>query len=85
MIFNKLNNQEIKIISIIVGVLVALLLGYLFGETQFYNFIGHRVDEDFVGSTVKVFKFNYLLFICGFIVSSGITYLLLNNKVKNNH
>lgn len=84
MIFKKLNKQEIKIVSIIVGVLVALLLGYLFGETQFYNFKGHRINESYVSdSTVKVFKFNYLLFICGFIVSSGISYLILNKDRKD--
>ena len=82
MIFNKLNNQEIKIVSIIVGVLVGLLLGYIFGETQYYNFKGHRINENYISnSTVKVFKFNYLLFICGLIVSSGISYLTLN-KIK---
>lgn len=79
--FKNLTNKEITIISIVLGTIVALILGYTFGEVQYITSKGYRLKEpnDY---TNEVFKINYLLFFCGFIISAGLSYLFLTRKIN---
>ena len=79
--FKNLTNKEITIISIVLGVIVALILGYTFGEVQYITPRGYRLKEP-NDSTNEVFKINYLLFCCGFIISGGLSYLFLTRKIN---
>ena len=90
------NHSEIIIISVIIGVVIFLLLGYTFGEEQLYEYSyvngydsergrlpkGERLHLHFSTNTVNHFYFNYVLAISGFILSTGISYLFLNYKRK---
>lgn len=94
--FSSFNHNEIIIISVIIGVVIFLLLGYSFGEEQSYEYSyvngyesergrltrGERRNLHFSTNTVNHFYFNYILAISGFILSSGISYLFLNSKRK---
>jgi len=68
----KLNSNEIIILSVVIGVFIALIMGYAF--TQKYD----------CEQGIKVYKangdyseFNYLLSFGVFIIVSGISYLFL--------
>lgn len=77
----NLNDKEIIILSVIIGTIIGLILSIVFGETQYYSPKGHKVSKKYSDSIVEVFKFNYFLFLCGFIICSGASYLSLS-KVK---
>lgn len=79
--FDNLKTNEVIILSVIFGIVVGLIFGYIFGENQFY-YKGKRINpensEDY--SVLTIFKFNYLLFFCSFIISSGLCYLYFIKK-----
>lgn len=82
---SKLDKNEIIIISIVIGSIFFIILGYTFGERQYFNGIGKRINQsryyetsDFSTSV----SINYVLGIIGFIITSGISYLYLNSKRK---
>ena len=84
-----LGKKETIIISIIIGTFIALILGYLFGETKYLIRFGtgaHFVSEDVFfnrfykdhrssgGYLDKRFNFNYLVAIASFIITSSLAY-----------
>lgn len=71
----NLNPKEVYVISLIVGAISCITLGYLFGQTQYFTGSGKRV---FVETEHTIRKFNYITGIISFIISSGISYLVLN-------
>jgi ribosomal protein L20A (L18A) len=79
---NNLNSDEIIIASIIVATLIALILGYNFGETYYFYYNGNRGSEEHHSYTE--FHFNYLLGIASFIIFGGISNIYLNRKNKKN-
>ncbi|MDE5482770.1 hypothetical protein KRE28_13185 [Elizabethkingia meningoseptica] len=76
--YRKLNTKETIIISVILGIISGLLVGYYTGEVQYYTCEGYRTMDSYY--SIKVFRFNYLLFSCSCIVISGISYLYLSKK-----
>lgn len=79
---NNLNSDEIIIASIIVGTLIALILGYSFGETYYFLSDGDRGNQEYHSYTE--FHFNYVLGIASFIIFGGISYIYLNRKNTKN-
>lgn len=79
---NNLNSDEIIIASIIVATLIALILGYNFGETYYFYYNGNRGSEE--RHSYTEFHYNYLLGIASFIIFGGISYIYLNRKNKKN-
>ncbi|MCT3672553.1 hypothetical protein KRE49_09285 [Elizabethkingia meningoseptica] len=77
-ISRKLDTKETIIISVILGIISGLLVGYYTGEVQYYTSKGYRTMDSYY--SIKVFRFNYLLFSCSCIVISGISYLYLSKK-----
>ncbi|MCT3630166.1 hypothetical protein HZQ35_08695 [Elizabethkingia anophelis] len=77
-IYRKLDTKETIIISVILGIISGLLVGYYTGEIQYYTSKGYRTMDSYY--SIKVFRFNYLLFSCICIVISGISYLYLSKK-----
>lgn len=76
---NSLQTNEVIILSVVIGVLFATLLGYIFCEEQFYD--GRfRVYIENCRGCYRTCKFNYIVAILGFVSSSGIAYLFLNGK-----
>lgn len=94
-----LSKEEIIVVSIIIGTLVALIMGYVFGETQYLDTNGERfyaelnvIKKRFSDNTFYTsYAFNYFIGIASFIIISGTSFLFLNrsktnmefNKVKN--
>ena len=78
----NLSSDEIIISSIILGTLVALILGYYFGETYYFHNNGNRTDEG--DYSYEEFHFNYLLGMASLLICGGITYIYLNRKSKKN-
>lgn len=78
---NKLNSDEIIILSIIIGTLLGLLLGYYFGNTSYYDRNGNRTH---FSEHYSEFHFNYVIAISSFIVFGGTTYIFLNRKNSKN-
>ncbi|MDV3627803.1 hypothetical protein CMU78_05880 [Elizabethkingia anophelis] len=76
--YRKLDTKETIIISVILGIISGLLVGYYTGEIQYYTSKGYRTMDSYY--SIKVFRFNYLLFSCSCIVISGISYLYLSKK-----
>ena len=76
----NLSFDLIIISSIIVGTLIALILGYYFGETYYFHGNGRRALETY--HTYKEFHFNYLIGTLSFIIFGGIAYIFLNLKNK---
>ena len=77
----KMSVKEVQIISIITGAMFCIILGYLFSETQYYTGGGKKV---FIETEYSVRKFNYIVGLVSFIISSGLTYLFLNKKYNIN-
>jgi len=80
----NLNSNEIIILSVVIGVFIALVLGYIF--PQKYDIIrgikvhGKRHDD--------FSEFNYLLAFCSFVITLGISYIYLirkSNERNNNN
>ncbi len=88
--FRNLSKKEIAIISIVVGTFIALVLGYLFGETKYLIAKGLVVSNDvfiergYSRYLNKYFNFNYIVAIASFIITTGITYLYLSKERVNN-
>jgi len=74
----KLDNSEIIVVSVVVGTIFALILGYVFANEYYVKGNGRK------GYNYEnlVSEFNYLLALGSFIISGGITYLFL--KKQNN-
>jgi len=66
-LINNLDSKEVIIVSIIIGAIIFLIFGYMFGE--YYG-------------KPRIFHFNFTLAISMFIISSGISYLILNKRIK---
>jgi|GEM_PF-2478793 len=64
---NNLDSKEVIILSIITGAIIFLLSGYLFGE--YYG-------------KPRLLHFNFTLAISMFIISFGVSYLILNKRIK---
>ncbi len=79
---SNFNSDEIIIASIILATLIALFLGYNFGETYYLQSDGNRGNKEYYSYTE--FHFNYVLSIASFIISGGISYLYLNRKSQKN-
>ena len=86
-----LNSDEIIIISVVIATFVALVLGYYFGETQYFHYTTNANDwgsdshtSRYNKHTQKEFHFNYLLSIASFIILGGSIYLCLNRISKKN-
>ncbi|SFN41693.1 hypothetical protein SAMN05421738_1125 [Algoriella xinjiangensis] len=73
---------EVLLFSIIVGTISFIMLGYLFGDIEYYNNLGQRVKEGY--GNVKKIKTNYTIGIIGFILSTCISFYYLKsiNKTK---
>lgn len=83
----SLSHNEIIIISLIIGAAIFLLLGYNLGETEkiYYNTqssTGSALRIKYSSHKEEIFRFNYATAFAGFIISSGISYLLLNKVRK---
>lgn len=76
----NLSLDEIIISSVILGTLITLILGYIFGETYYFYYDGTRASKR--RYTYKEFHFNYLIGIASFIIFGGISYIYLNSKSK---
>lgn len=82
----SLSHNEVIITSIIIGTITFLILGYSFGEKQYLDDLGERIAKDRYLRYYKNADFsqsisiNYILGFTGFIISTGITYLVLNKK-----
>ncbi|MCA6068719.1 hypothetical protein JI747_016245 [Chryseobacterium sp. RG1] len=75
----NMTKQEQLILITIIGIVAGLLLGYITGENQYYTPTGRRINLNNADiDSVKIFKFNYLLFFCGFAITSGVCYLLIS-------
>ncbi|MCW0486809.1 DUF805 domain-containing protein [Riemerella anatipestifer] len=82
---NKINSldlslDEIIILSVVIGVFVATLLGCIFGETIYYYNDGNRTDDS--GYDYSEFHINYILLVASFIISTGLSYILLNRRTN---
>jgi hypothetical protein len=78
----NLSSDEIIISSIITGTSIALIIGYIFGETNYFDYNGNRVNaKEYM---YKEFHFNYLLGITSAIIFGCISYIYLNRKNNKN-
>jgi hypothetical protein len=78
----NLSSDEIIITSIITGTLIALIMGYIFGETNYFDYDGNRANvKEYM---YKEFHFNYILGITNFIIFAGFSYIYLNRKNNKN-
>ena len=75
---SKMNNNEIIILSIVIGVFIALIMGYAFSQSYDINYRGIKV----YGKKGDYSEFNYLLSFGSFIIVAGISYLFLNKRKK---
>jgi hypothetical protein len=79
--FAKLSNSEIIVVSIVVGTIIALIMGFVFENHYFYRKDGLKLyTEDLDRSLEVLAEFNYMLGIACFIISGGITYLFLKRQ-----
>ena len=79
----KMSNNEIIVASIVVGTIIALILGFVF--CNYYKFTGKgmKVYVPYDETIRQLYsEFNYLLGLGGFIISSGVTYLVLKRKMN---
>ena len=74
----QLNHSEIIILSIVIGVFTALILGYVFPQ-HYYITDGIKVYRENYNNHSE---FNYLLAFSSLIIVSGISYLCLMRKTK---
>src|SRR5690606_4598306 len=81
-----LNYSEIIILSVSVGAVFFLILGYGFADKE--RFVYHKgekyyLSKDVINSDMEtITKLNYGLAFPGFIITAGICYLFLNSKKK---
>ena len=74
----NLSSDEIIIVSVIFGIITALIFGSIFGETIYYHNNGNRGNSD--NFDFSEFHLSYIALTVSFIISTGITYILLNRK-----
>lgn len=80
--YKNLSKEEIIVFSIVVATIIAILLGYVFGETQYFNRKGVRVYHITEQST---YSYNYVIGIGSFIIFSGISFIYLHrNRASTN-
>ena len=74
---SNLNNNEIIILSVVIGVFIALIIGYVFPQ-------GYDIDRGIkvYGRSEYYSEFNYLLALGSLIIVSGISYLCFLKKRK---
>ena len=89
-----LNKDEIIVTSIVIGTLLAILLGYVFGETQYLDIDGTRIYADITRIKklypytpfYSSYAFNYFIGTASLIIGSGISFLYLSkNKTNAEH
>ena len=84
--FKMMNSKDIIIFSIILGVLVGLCFGYLFGDTKYLIKKGVVVSQEYYiekglsKHLNKYFNFNYIIGVASFIITTGVSYLYLSKK-----
>ncbi len=80
-----MRKNEIIVLSIVIGVIFASILGYFFGENIFTSTVtGERVGPNTTSVEIKESILpNYQIGSISFIISAGITYLISNRFVKN--
>ena len=80
------NRNDVIIAVLVVGVFVGIVLGHVFGKVDYEHYIQKEGYYSFDGrySYNKYYysKFNYLVGIAFFIISGGITYLILKRKMN---
>jgi tetrahydromethanopterin S-methyltransferase subunit C len=77
----SLNSNEIIILSVVIGMFVALILGYIFSQHySYYKGIKVYGKYDYHYLSKDSTEFNYLLAFGCFIVVSGISYIRLKRK-----
>lgn len=76
----NLSSDEIIVVSVVIGVFIATLCGYAFGETIYYYNNGLR--ENIKNHDYSEFHFSYITSIASFITITGLSYILLNRKNK---
>ena len=82
-----LNYSEIIIVSVAVGAIFFLILGYGFADKE--RFVYHKGEKYYLSKDVMysdmetITKLNYGLAFPGFIITAGICYLFLNSKKKH--
>lgn len=73
--FYNLNQKEILIFSIILGLIISIVSGSLFTKTKYLKlYKGQSVEVSKSISTFELQEFNYLLCIVVFLVSVGLLY-----------
>ncbi len=75
---DRLSNNEIIVMSVVVGTIIALIIGFAF-ENYYYYHNGLKLYSDDKNDYAE---FNYLASVASFIISGGITYLFLKRKNK---
>jgi len=80
----KMSNSEIIVASIVVGTIIALILGFVFCNDYVIRTNGIKVyvPRDYDGRLTVISEFNYLLGLGSLIIFGGITYLILKRKNK---
>ena len=77
----SLNSNEIIILSAVIGIFVALILGYIFPQHySFYKGIKVYGKYDYYYLSKVSSEFNYLLALGSFTVVAGVSYLRLMRK-----
>lgn len=75
-----LGKDEIIVVSIVIGTLMAILLGYVFGETQYFYGTEGRVYYE---TDESYYAYNYTIGIASFIIFSGFIFLYLSRRKSN--
>ena len=82
---DKLERNEIIIISLIIGVVLSLLFGYKFCNIHYYKWSKGNLIEVYSKTKQKNCTFNYAIATGVFIIVSGLTYLFLNKRSTMNY
>lgn len=94
----SLDKTEAIVVSVVIGAVIFLILGYCFGQSEYYWYNHYdkknmRVSKEIYDEarndsiTYSSFTINYALGFIGFIISSGLSYLFLNknaNEIRKN-
>lgn len=78
----QLSSDERIIVSIILGIIVSLFFGCIFGETIYYFNNGNR--GSIKNHNYSEFHINYIALFSSFFITAGATYILLNRKNGRN-
>ncbi len=77
---NRLKNDEIVIVSVILGLVTGLILGYFFGSTIYTDNEGIKYSYTNEYIVFEEFHFNYILALASFVIISGIVYVILKRQ-----